>query len=152
MIYEGLFLVIGELAGIEEDSKAYRAAFIPDMRLLGIDHADHLGVACHAVRGDRTLAARPQNRVLRGLGLDSHPDFPYRLELHDVPVDHQYDGENAVTTFRLPGGEVTTHWRITEDMKRRGISLPFVKSYAIEEYDDLDLVAALFERMEVVPT
>ncbi|KKK72035.1 hypothetical protein LCGC14_2907950, partial [marine sediment metagenome] len=45
VVQNGLFFVVLEFTGIEENSVAHRTAFIPDMGLLGVDHADHLIVA-----------------------------------------------------------------------------------------------------------
>jgi hypothetical protein len=42
---EAVFLVIGKLAGIEENSVAAGAGFVPDVVLLAVDHLDHLGSA-----------------------------------------------------------------------------------------------------------
>ena len=37
-------------------------------------------------------------------------------------------------------------------MARDGISLPFVKSYAIRSVDDFEKVAQIFEHLVVIPT
>ena len=87
----------------------------PDLGIAQI--AERLDVGCRAFRYDATLPARPEGRLTRGLGLDSHPDFAHRFELHDVTVDHEHDEENTVTTFHLPGGDLTTHWRLTQEMR-----------------------------------
>ena len=114
--------------------------------------ADWLGVACHAVRGDRTLAVPPEDLALRGLGFENHPDHPYRLELDDVDVEIRHDHENLACSFRTGAGVVSTHLRSTAEMLGRGISIPFVLSYAIAEPADLEAVGGLFERIRVVPT
>ncbi|MFN8006366.1 MAG: hypothetical protein U0V70_04960 [Terriglobia bacterium] len=114
--------------------------------------ADVLDVACHAVRGDFTQARDPRDLQLRGFGLDNHPDYPYRIELHDFPIDFQADDENLRTTIHTPKGDVTTHLQFSAEMKRTGISLPFVKEYAIRSVDDFEAVAQIFEHLEVIPT
>ena len=45
------------------------------------DLADALGMACHAVRADYTLPREPDGLTLRGLGLDNHPDYPFRVDV-----------------------------------------------------------------------
>ncbi len=114
--------------------------------------ADVLDVACHAVRADYTMPRTPENLILRGLGLDNHPDFPYRVELRDLPIDFQTDGEHFRTTIQTPAGEVTTHIQQTAQMTRDGISVPFVKAYAIQSVKDFEAVAQIFEHLEVIPT
>ncbi len=111
--------------------------------------ADRLGVACHAVTCDRTIGCPSEDQVLRGLGLANHPDYPYRVELRGVDVRFEVDGASQTATFRTPRGEVRTRLRTTAEMRRNGISLPFVDSYAIRSADDLDAVGWLFEHVEI---
>lgn len=113
--------------------------------------AEKLDVACHAVGGDYTLPGG-RDVSLRGLGIDNHGDYPYRVELAGVPVRFQADGENLRTRITTPYGDIFTHLFSSHDMKREGISLPFVKSYAIESLDDLDAMAYIFEHLRVIPT
>ncbi|MFN2237316.1 MAG: hypothetical protein ACK2U1_24055, partial [Anaerolineales bacterium] len=42
-----------------------------------VEIAEVMGVGCHAVGGDQTLPGE-RDAVLRGLGCDNHPDYPYR--------------------------------------------------------------------------
>ncbi len=113
--------------------------------------ADRLGVACHAVTCDRTIGTPREDQKLRGLGLTNHPDYPFRFELRGVDVAFEHDGAVQSAVFRTPRGVVRTRLRTTEEMRRNGISLPFVDSYAIQSADDLDAVGWLFEHVEVVP-
>jgi hypothetical protein len=113
--------------------------------------ADRLGVACHAVTCDRTIGTPPQEQKLRGLGLTNHPDYPFRVELQGVDFSFEHDGAVQTALFRTPHGEIRTRLRTTEEMRRNGISLPFVDSYAIRSADDFDAVGWLFEHMRVVP-
>ncbi len=113
--------------------------------------ADAMGVACHAVRGDFTIRRDPADLLLRGLGVDNHPDFPYRVELMDLETEFDTDGENLRTTIHTPDGDVCTHLQMTAAMRRDGISLPFFRSHAIEAVDDLNAVARIFEHLRVIP-
>lgn len=113
--------------------------------------ADALGAACHAVGADFTLRGG-RDVSLRGLGIDNHPDYPYRVELRDLPVDFEQAEGHLKARIETSSGEVTTHLRLTPGMAAEGISLPFVESYAIESPDDFDRVAEIFEHLRVVPT
>jgi len=93
-----------------------------------------------------------RNLALRGLGIDNHPDYPYRVELRGLPVDFRCDQENLWTLIRAPAGEVRIHLYQSAQMSRDGISLPFVKSYPIRSPADLEAVAQVFEHLEVIPT
>ena len=113
--------------------------------------ADRFGVACHAVTCDRTIGAPREDQMLRGLGLTNHPDYPFRVQMSGVDVSFEHDGALQTALFRTPRGEVRTRLRTTDEMRRNGISLPFVDSYAIRSADDLDAIGWLFEHVEVVP-
>ena len=114
--------------------------------------ADELDAACHAVRADYTMPRGPGDMTLRGLGLDNHPDYPYRVEVRGLPVDFHADGENLRTTIRTSAGEVRIHLRLNPEMTRAGISIPFVEVYPIRSTDDFEAVAQVFDHLEVVPT
>jgi len=148
---------------------ADRLAFAPRMDLWYIAHrargtlpremeglntvqmAEALGVACHAVGADFTLSGG-RDVSLRGLGMDNHQDYPFRVELHGLPVQSSDDGQNLQTRIRAPAGDVYTHLQRTPQMAASGISLPFVKSYAIASPDDFEAVAQVFDHLRVVPT
>jgi len=114
--------------------------------------ADAFGVGCHSQRADFTLSSRnPEDIMLRGLGLENHPDFPYRLELRGLPVEFRREGDSLQTRFRTSAGEVHTHLIYSDQMRRDGISLPFVEHYAVNSADDLEAMAQIFEHLEVIP-
>ena len=116
-----------------------------------VEMAEALDVACHAVGADFTLVGG-RDVSLRGLGVDNHQDYPYRVELRDLPVESSDDGQHLRTLVRAPAGEIFTHLYRSAEMARNGISLPFVKSYAIHSAADFEAVAQIFERLEVIPT
>ena len=116
-----------------------------------VEVAEVLDVACHAVGADFSLKGG-RDVSLRALGIDNHQDYPYRVELHDLPIESSDDGEELRTRIQTPAGEVFTHLHRSARMARDGISLPFVKSYAIESVDDFEAVGHVFEHLEVIPT
>ena len=116
-----------------------------------VEVAQELGVACHAVGADFTLSGG-RDVSLRGLGIDNHQDYPYRVELQDLPVESTDDGVDLRTRIQTPAGEIFTHLHRSPQMARDGISLPFVKSYAIESAADFEAVAQVFEHLTVIPT
>ena len=116
-----------------------------------VEIAREMDVACHAVRADYTIPRSKDDLILRGFGLDNHPDYPFRVELHDFPVRFENDAENLKTWIKTPAGEVFTHIRQSQEMLKDGISLPFVLSYPIRSIDDLEAAAQVFEHLEVIP-
>lgn len=133
---------------------AHRARGTVPARFAGcntVEMAQILGVACHAVGADFTLSGG-RDVALRGLGIDNHRDYPYRVELQGLPMQSDDDGEHLRTRIRTSLGEVFTHLQCTGQMARDGISLPFVNAYAITSPGDFDAVAEVFEHLRVIPT
>lgn len=116
-----------------------------------VEVAAQLDVACHSIGADFTLPSGRDNS-LRGLGIDNHQDYPYRVELQGLPLESTDDGENLQTRIQTPAGELFLHLYRSQSMACDGISLPFVKSYAIHTVADLEAVAQVFEQLAVIPT
>ncbi|MEW5976954.1 MAG: hypothetical protein AB1898_14215 [Acidobacteriota bacterium] len=114
--------------------------------------ADVLDVACHAVRADYTQPRDPNHLALRGFGIENHPDYPYRVELRNLPIHFASDGQSFSTRIKTTTREVETLLSTTSDMRRSGISIPFVKLFPVRTLDDLEAVGQVFENLEVVPT
>lgn len=115
--------------------------------------AKEFNMACHAVGADYTMARDAEEHfLLTGFVLDTHPDYPYRLKVSGLSTEFRHDGENYYTTIKTKAGDVTTHAVLTEEMKKNGISYPFVKSHPIKSLDDFEAVAQVFEHLEVIPT
>lgn len=114
--------------------------------------ADALGIGCHAWRCDCTLPRGPRDLLLRGLGLDNHPDYPYRVEVQGLPVDFSQKADGIRTIVHTPAGDVDMQLELTPEMARNGISVPFVQSFPLRPAENLEAVAQLFDHLEVVPT
>ncbi len=117
-----------------------------------VDVARHFGFGCHAVRADFTVPRGPRSWMLRGFGIENHPDSPYLVEVSGLPVEFTSDGELYRSTIRTPAGDVTSIIEMTDAMRRDGQSIPAVKKRPIESPADLEAVAQVFEHLEVVPT
>ena len=117
-----------------------------------VEIAETLNVACHAIRGDFTHLRTPEHLMLRGLGLDLHYDYPFRVKVTGLRTKYHSDKENFITAIHTPVGDVRTHTILTDEMLYNGISYPFIKSYAIESKVDFEAVGHVFEHLEVVPT
>lgn len=116
-----------------------------------VELAKELNVACHAVRADFSRLRSPEHLMLRGFGLDLHYDYPFKIEILDLPVEFHHDKENFITTIKTSAGEVTTHTLLTAEMLRNGISLPFIKSHPIKSRNDFEAVAQVFDHLEIIP-
>ena len=133
---------------------AHRARGTLPRQWAGLDMVElsaELDVACHAVGADFTLSGG-RDLSLRGLGIDNHQDYPYRVELRGLPLESSDDGVDLKTRIATPAGDIFTHLHRSPEMAKAGISLPFVKSYPIESVDDFEAMAHVFEHLAVVPT
>ncbi len=119
-----------------------------------VDIARELGFGCHAVRADYTLPRDKDSLILRGFAVDNHPDYPYRLELQNLPFEFRYDDENLETLVHAPAGDVFTHIHQSKEMNRQGISVPFVRSYPLSyplrSASDLEAVAQVYDNIDVI--
>ncbi|HOV38741.1 MAG TPA: uroporphyrinogen decarboxylase family protein [Spirochaetales bacterium] len=113
--------------------------------------ANKLGCACYAVRADYTLPKPMEELILRGFGIDNHPDYPYRIELNSYPVNFSMNTECMETIIRAPAGELVSRIRQDQDMVKDGVSVPFVESYPIHSPKDIPAVAQIFNELEVIP-
>lgn len=116
-----------------------------------VNVARYFGVACHSIRADFTRPQDPRDWILRGFGIENHPDFPYRVAVSGLKVEFTSDGDRYRSIIRTPAGDVTTILEMTEAMRRDGMSIPFVKKRPIESPADFEAVAQVFEHLEVVP-
>jgi hypothetical protein len=117
-----------------------------------VDIAAELDVGCHAIDQDYTFPRPPESYLLKVFGFDNHPDYTYRVELKDLPVEFHADEENFTIRISTAAGELTTHMRYTAEMVKNGISTPFIDAYPIKSVNDLEAVAQVFEHLQVVPT
>lgn len=134
---------------------AQRARGTLPERFRGLDTAgisDVLGVACHAVRADFTLARDPWDFALRGLGIENHPDSPYRVELRGLPIVFHHEPGAYRTRILTSTGEISFTLVHTDEMKREGISIPFVRDFPIRSADDFAAIGEIFEHLVVIPT
>lgn len=117
--------------------------------------ARKLGVACHALRADYSLPREPDSLILRGFGVDNHPDYPYSVSLKGLPFTFTSDAENVETVVTAPSGDIHTWVRQSASMTKDGISVPFVKAYPlpypVESPAVFDALVSVYEHIEVKP-
>jgi len=116
-----------------------------------VDIARSLGCASHMAQGADTTRLADRDLSLRGLGLDNHADYPFRIRVEGLPVRFERDSENQRTWIETPAGTIHTHLHQDQEMLRRGISLPFVQSYAVESAEDLEALGIVFDHLRVEP-
>ncbi len=134
---------------------AHEARGTTPPRFAGMDTlqiAEEMGVACHSVGMVSTIdERRPEDYALRCLGVENHPDNPYWIELRGLPMTTQVDGGRYTTVIKTPAGDLTAVQVYTPEMRRDGISVPYMEKFPISSADDFKAVAIFFEHLEVVP-
>jgi hypothetical protein len=125
-------------------------------RLAGLslsEITDAFGFGCRMIQADYyTEWWRTEDLALRSLGIENRPDFPFRVELVDMPMDIRIAGGSYQATFATAAGPVVTEYELTDEMARDGAYDPFVSRRAIQGPDDLERVAQVFDHLRVVPT
>jgi hypothetical protein len=114
--------------------------------------AQQLSVGCRAVGADFTRTWSTGDLMLRGLGIENHPDFPYRVELVDFPltIENRADGTYRIS-IETPAGHVVTELLFVDDQFAQGSYDPYPTMRAIRSADDLEAVALVFEHLRVIP-
>jgi hypothetical protein len=114
---------------------------------------DAFGFGCRVIQADYyTEWWRTEDLALRSLGIENRPDFPFRVELVDLPLEVQATGGSYRATFATLAGPVVTEYELTDEMARDGAYDPYVSRRAIQSPDDIEPVAQVFEHLRVVPT
>jgi hypothetical protein len=114
--------------------------------------ADASGVRYHSLRGDFTLERDPRDHLLSGLGFENHPDLPYRVELHGLPVEFRHDQEHFNTLIQTSSGPITWQLKNTRQMQCEGIHALFPLKFPLTGIEECEAIAKVFEHLEVIPT
>ncbi|MEA3401554.1 MAG: uroporphyrinogen decarboxylase family protein [Armatimonadota bacterium] len=117
--------------------------------------AADLGVGRHEVIPDFLDVEEPDQIADQSLGLVHVRNQPYRLRFRRteriVERDTSPDGDTYRVTYRTPVGSVTTILHYTRQMRRDGVTLLHTSKRAIESLEDYEVIAFLFEDLEVDP-
>lgn len=114
--------------------------------------ADAFGVGCRSLSADILFTEPALEDPLLGLGIQNYSDFPYRVELRGLSAKVRKEGDLIHASIRTPAGEVTMLLELNDEMRREGITVPFVRKYPIQSGDNLEAIAQVFEHLVVTPT
>ncbi len=110
-----------------------------------------LGVGRHEVIPDFLEVEHPDEIADQSLGLAHVPNQPYRLRFRETErIAEREDGIYRVA-YRTPVGTVTTRLLYTPQMRRDGVTLLHVSERAVKSLDDYEVIAFIFEDLEVEP-
>lgn len=108
-----------------------------------------LGIDAHAFKADLTLQRPDEDYALLGFGLENHVHFPFRFSWDDLDLQSAAADATITTVVRTPSGTLRTDMRLTEQMHRDGISMPFVTRYPLQSSKDIDPLCHFFEHLRV---
>ncbi|MBD3291645.1 MAG: hypothetical protein GF393_01870 [Armatimonadia bacterium] len=112
---------------------------------------DDLGVGRHEVIPDFLHVEEPDEVADQALGLMHVPNQPYRLRFRQTQRIVERDGDRYDVVYRTPVGDITTSIIHTEQMRRDGVTLLHTTEHAVKSIEDYEVIAFLFEDIEVVP-
>src|ERR1019366_5899731 len=100
------------------------------------------GWALHKVIADFLPDGRPEDTIHRGIGLFSLRECGYRIRLSPkVEVRSRQEGNSRHVEYHTPLGSVGVTEVITEEMRRAGVSVTWLKQRAIKRVEDYRVLA-----------
>jgi len=91
-------------------------------------------------------------KALVCLGLFTPHATVYRIEFSsDIDIDIRSEGDTVRAAFHTPAGTVSAEMAQTEQLKREGVTYPWVSERLIKKFEDWKIVASLFENINLVP-
>lgn len=111
---------------------------------------DDLGLGYHCVVPDFSTVESLEDYADAGLGIHRTKSVFYTVEF-DVERKVWQDGPRINTVYDTPYGELTTQIHYDEQMRLSGITQPLVTKFAVQEEEDYQKVAYVFEHGRVKP-
>lgn len=110
-----------------------------------------LGVGRHEVIPNFLDVEEPDQLADQSLGLMHVPNQPYRLRFRRTERRVRRDEDRFHVTYRTPVGDLRTTLLHTRQMRRDGVTLLHTEQRAVRSIDDYQILAFIFEDIEVVP-
>jgi hypothetical protein len=112
---------------------------------------DSLGVGFHAVVPDFSGDPTPDSLIDRLLGIYRVRNMPFETHLGDVERTVSDEDGRTRVAYRTAKGGVTGVFGYTEEMRRAGVSIPWVFEPLVKSADDLKVLAHIYSNLEVTP-
>ena len=114
------------------------------------------GWPLHKVVPEYLKPDKPEDIIHRAIGLYRLKEFPYDFEFSpdvDVKVEYENSGGESMTLveYHTPVGMVSVRHGITEEMKKSGASITWVKETAIKKPEDYKTLAHIFGHLKLKP-
>ncbi len=112
---------------------------------------EDLGVGRHEVIPNFLDVEHPDEVADQALGLMHVRNQPYRLRFRRTERLVERDGDCYRVTWRTPVGSVSARVLHTEQMRRDGVTLLHTAERVVKSPDDYEVLAFIFEDIEVLP-
>ena len=110
------------------------------------------GWGLHKIIPDFLPEGRPEDTVHRGIGLFSLRESGCRIRISSkVEVQSRQEGSTRHVDYHTPLGSIGVVEVVTEEMRRAGVSVTWLKERAIKRVEDYRVLAYIFENIEVLP-
>ena len=115
-----------------------------------MDIVDGFGMGFHAVVPNFRDLRGPEDDVDRALGIYNLKGMPYRTVLENVERVARVEGDRTFVEYRTPFGTINTVVLYDERMRKAGISLTHVETYAFKSAEDYEALGYIFENVRAV--
>ena len=110
------------------------------------------GWGLHKIIPDFLPEGRPEDTIHRGIGLFSLRENGCRIRISPkVEVQSRQEGSTRHVEYHTPLGSIGVAEVVTEEMRRAGVSVTWLKERAIKRLEDYRVLAYIFENIEVLP-
>jgi hypothetical protein len=113
--------------------------------------ADDLGGGYHKITPEFQKVRSPDDMIDRGIGVYRLWGMPHRAELIGVEREVKIEGDSTEVTYHTPLGRVSCRIIYSEEMRRAGISIPWIAEHVIKEPKDYRVVGYIFQNIRVHP-
>lgn len=110
------------------------------------------GWALHAVVPDFLEPETAGDIIHRGIGLVRLKEFTYDFKFSaDIDIRSEGDIDHMRVVYTTPVGSVSVTHGYTEEMKKAGVSVPWIQEHAIKGPEDYKVLAYIFGNMAFEP-
>jgi hypothetical protein len=112
---------------------------------------DDIGGAYHKITPEFMKVRSADDMIDRGIGVYRLWGMPHRAELVGVDREVRLEGDVTHVTYHTPVGSVSCKTVYSEEMKRSGISIPWIAEHVIKGPKDYRPVGYIFNHIKVLP-
>jgi hypothetical protein len=113
--------------------------------------ADDLAGGYHKITPEFMKTRSPDDMIDRGIGVYRLWGMPHRAELVGVEREVKQEGNATQVVYHTPVGSVSCKTVYSEEMRKAGISIPWISEHVIKDPRDCRAVGYIFKNIKVEP-